>query len=74
MLRIKSRAIRLVFITIATLRAALKVCMFGVIPFAAIALYTSITNDFDLSSSSFIIGISNIIALYASIDNGIFFA
>jgi len=73
MLRVKSRATRLVFITVATLRAALKVCMFGVIPFAVIALYISITNDFDLSSPCLSAGIIDIIALYPSMDNGIFF-
>jgi len=72
MLRVKSRATRLVFIAVATLRAALKVCMFGVIPFAIIALYISVTNDFDLSSPC-LTGIIDIIALYPSMDNGIFF-
>lgn len=73
MLRVKSRTIRLVFITVAMLRAALKVCMFGVIPYAAIVLYMSITRDFVLSSSRFNAGIEDMILLYPSIDNGIFF-
>lgn len=74
MLRTKSRATRLFLIVVATRRAALKVCIFGATPFAAIALYISITNDFDLSSVCFSIGIVDIIALYPSTDNGIFFS